>query len=201
MLLNSKNHKSLVQNFNWIILALFFFILGTIAALVFTDNLILIQFIEENIGIIEEMAQRVFEGPAVSGILILFFNNLLASIQVMLMGFLLGIPSLLGLFANGALLGHVLATLGEQGEAWTFLLLGILPHGIFELPAFFISGAFGLKLGFHLLFPLPQKSRKESIGQIWREYWNLFPLIVILLVIGAVVEVLLTPLLLSLVQA
>ena len=91
---------------------------------------------------------------------------------------LLGIPSLFGLFFNGALLGSLLVTLGlENQPVFVFIALGILPHGVFELPAFFISAAFGLKLGFHLIFPLPQKKRGESISLIWKEYWSLFPLV------------------------
>lgn len=199
MLLNSENREQLTRNYSWIVMAFFFFMLGILAPALFAENFSLVQLIEENMQVIEDMASRVFEGSPLVGILLLFINNLLASLQVMLLGFLIGIPTLLGLFANGALLGHVLLTLGERGmDVWSFLFLGILPHGIFELPAFFISAAFGLKIGFHLLFPLPQKSRKESIGYIWREYWSLFPLVLKLLVLGAVIEVLITPFLLNL---
>jgi stage II sporulation protein M len=88
----------------------------------------------------------------------LFLHNLFASLQMMLMGIFLGIVPLIGLFTNGALLGSIAAGLAtEDIPLLAFMSLGILPHGIFELPAFFISSAFGMKMGFHLVFPLPQK--------------------------------------------
>ena len=88
----------------------------------------------------------------------------------------------------------MVATLAGEGiSILSFTVLGILPHGIFEIPAFIISAAFGLKLGYHLIFPLTGKKRGESLVTIWREYWSVFPLIMNLLILAAIVEVLVTP--------
>ncbi|HHX86549.1 MAG TPA: stage II sporulation protein M, partial [Firmicutes bacterium] len=73
---------------------------------------------------------------------------------------------------------------------WPFLCLGILPHGVFELSAFFICGALGLKFGYHCVAsPLPGLSRKQSFFYIWREVISIMPLILTLLAIAAVVEI------------
>jgi stage II sporulation protein M len=145
------------------------------------------------------MAELILNSPPLAGIVLLFLNNLFASMYIVLLGVILGLPPLLGLFTNGAFLGTVITNLGLSGiNALAFFSLGVLPHGVFELTAFFLSAAFGLKLGFHAIFPLPQKKRGESIVFIWKEFWTVLPLILILLVIAAAIEILVTPHLLNL---
>lgn len=145
------------------------------------------------------MAELILNSPPLAGIILLFLNNLFASTYIVLLGVIIGIPPLLGLFTNGAFLGIVVTNLGLSGmNAFAFFSLGVLPHGIFELTAFFLSAAFGLKLGFHIIFPLPQKKRGESIIFIWKEFWAVFPLILILLAFAAAIEILVTPHLLHL---
>jgi stage II sporulation protein M len=202
MLIKTKTFRIISQNLNWVILALLFFLFGVITAVFVFGNegFFLAELTEVQKSILHEMAELIFQGFFLRGILLLFLNNLFASLQMMLLGIVLGIPSLLGLFTNGALLGSMITILSREGQpVLPFVVLGILPHGIFELPAFFISAAFGLKLGFHLIFPLPQKKRRESLAFIWKEYWSLFPLILNLLILAAIVEVVITPLLLGLV--
>ncbi len=149
----------------------------------------------------QEMAEIIFTSPPIVGIVLLFLNNLLASLYVVLLGIILGLPPLLGLFTNGAFLGTIMAGLSREGvNALAFFSLGVLPHGIFELPAFFLAAAFGLKMGFHIIFPLPQKRRGESIIFIWKEFWAVLPLLLNLLILAAVIEILVTPHLLNLVN-
>lgn len=192
----------LLRNLNWLALTVFFFVTGIISSLLFiTEEFLLVS--ELTAGqkeLLEEMAREVFEAPPLRGILLIFFNNFLASLSVMFLGIILGIPPLLGLFSNGALLGYLMTALSnEEVPVFVFVVLGILPHGIFELPAFFISAALGLKTGFHLIFPILPKNRRQSIVFIWKEYGALFPLVIWLLLLGAIIEILVTPRLLSLV--
>lgn len=200
MLINPNVIRIIRQNLNWIIIALFFFLFGIFLAAFALGNedFFLTELTKSQQDLLAEMAEMIFAGPPLKGIAILFLNNLLVSLQMMIFGFFLGITPLIGLFTNGALLGSIIAGLEYQGaSALVFLSLGVLPHGIFELPAFIISAAFGLKLGFHLLFPLPQKKRGESFKYIWREFISVLPLIICLFLIAAIVEITLTPLLLK----
>jgi len=199
---NAKVRGILNENLNWSIIAAIFFGVGIITAILFVgnDQLFLGELTESQYQALQEMAEIVFAGSPLRGILFLLVNNLLASLMVMLLGVIMGVPTLLGLFSNGALLGSVVAVLASEGiPVFPFILLGIVPHGIFELPAFILSAAFGLKVGFHLVFPLPGKKRGESLVTIWREYWSVFPLILKLLVLAAILEVLVTPHLLNLI--
>ncbi len=188
------------ENLNWLVLSLLFFLLG--AGIVYLAPQNGAWFLEEipaeQKQLLQEMAQMVFEGSPFRGALILFANNVLASLQVMLLGIALGVPSLLGLLANGALLGYIMKSLTLEGiPLLPFIFLGMLPHGIFELPAFFLSAALGLKMGFHLVFPLPHKKRGESLKYILKEYWTLLPLVLYLLALAAIIEVLVSPALLQ----
>lgn len=144
--------------------------------------------------LLKELSEQVFGGHPLQGAVILFIHNLTASLQVILFGLFLGIPALLSSVANGAILGALAFQLGQQGVSLLPLLLaGILPHGILELPAFLLSAAFGLKLGYHIVFPLPGNSRLESIGKIFREIGNALPLIIVFLALAALLEVFVTP--------
>ena len=199
MLINPNVIRIIRQNLNWIIIALFFFLFGIFLAAfaLGNENFFLTELTKSQQDLLAEMAEMIFAGPP-EGNSYSLLNNLLVSLQMMIFGFFLGITPLIGLFTNGALLGSIIAGLEYQGaSALVFLSLGVLPHGIFELPAFIISAAFGLKLGFHLLFPLPQKKRGESFKYIWREFISVLPLIICLFLIAAIVEITITPLLLK----
>ncbi len=198
MFLKPEPARVLLQNTSWIILALLFFLVGVFASTLFggSDSFVT-DFTESQQPVLQKAAEIVFEGPPLQGIAFLIINNLLASLLMLLLGAMLGLPTMLGLFFNGALLGSAVTMLGREGvPILNFLLLGVLPHGIFELPAFFTCAALGLKLGFHLLFPLPSKNRRESIKFIWKEFTAVFPLVIMLIITAAVIEVMVTPVLL-----
>jgi stage II sporulation protein M len=124
---------------------------------------------------------------------IIFWNNLRVTLLILGTGMLV-FPLLLGIpvvfvGANGYLLGAIM-TLSQQAPER--LLLSILPHGVFELPALIIAGAWGLKMGTKWLLPAAAGRR----GDTWREtvfegLW-IVPLVTALLAIAAVVEVLVT---------
>ena len=75
----------------------------------------------------------------------IFFNNIQSSFIGMLFGIILGIFPVIAALANGYLLGFVAEKTAETGGI--YILWRIFPHGIFELPALFISLGLGLKLG------------------------------------------------------
>lgn len=113
----------------------------------------------------------------------IFLNNLKSSFSGMVFGVFFGILPFIALVANGYIVGFVSAM--SVKSAGFSSLLNLLPHGIFELPAIFISLGLGLKFGTFIL----QKNRAES----FRKYlWNslrVFVFIVLpLLIIAAIIE-------------
>lgn len=190
----------LKNNNSWIKLSalIFFgsFFLGYIGA---AQNLDFIQeFSAPYFDFLEDLAEEVVDSSPLRGIFLLFLNNFLASLRVLFLGIILGIAPFLSLLVNGSILGIVTAILAEQNiNPVFFLSLGILPHGILEIPAFLISAAFGLKLGYHLIYPIEGKNRRKSISYILNEVLNIFFFIFILLVLAAIIEILITPFLIS----
>lgn len=100
--------------------------------------------------IIDEL-RKIFEGagePSAANLFIfILLRNVFASFVVLTLGVILGLFPLLGLFANGMMLGIVAFPFLSKVYFLLFFLAGILPHGIFELPAFFLAAATGFWLG------------------------------------------------------
>ena len=136
----------------------------------------IIKFIEELISQTEGMGQ--FEITK-----FIFLNNLQSSFTGMILGAFFGIFPLVIAIVNGYLLGFV-SSASIQSEG-IFIMWRLVPHGIFELPAIFISLGIGLKFGTFIF----QKNKSESFR---RYLWNslqLFVLIIMpLLIAAAIIE-------------
>ncbi|MBI5803139.1 stage II sporulation protein M [Candidatus Pacearchaeota archaeon] len=80
----------------------------------------------------------------------ILINNLRSSFFTMAFGVFLGISPIVMIIVNGYLLGFVSSlSVGALGIA---SLWKLFPHGIFELPAVFISAGLGLQLGFPFVY-------------------------------------------------
>ncbi len=150
---------------------------------------------------LEGIFSLVMETTPPVGIALIFMNNFLSMAQMLLLGFLAGISPLITLGINGALVGALLSFSAQEGvPVLPVIVFGLLPHGIFELFAFFLCAAIGLKFGYHCIAsPLPGKTRGQSFRYIWKEAISILPLVVALLVTAAVIEVLVTPQLMELI--
>lgn len=193
--------KSFRENRSWIALSILFF--GGAVFLTYTalqrDPSFFALLEEASLGYMKELGERIFSGSPFYGAAILFLHNFLAVLQIIFFGLLLGLSALFSSVLNGAVLGALAFQLGREGIApLPFLLAGILPHGILELPVFFLSAAFGLKLGYHVIFPLPRLSRKDSLAGIFREIIAVMPAFVLFLALAAMIEVFITPVILRL---
>ncbi len=113
----------------------------------------------------------------------IFLNNLQSSFFGMILGIIFGIFPLVALTLNGYVLGFV-AMLSVKAEGF-LVLWRILPHGIFELPAIFISLGFGLRLGSFIFI----KKQNNSFSEIFLGCFRVFLLVVLpLLIIAAIIE-------------
>lgn len=113
----------------------------------------------------------------------IFLNNVQSGFAGMIFGFFLGIfPVIVAVF-NGFILGFVsgMAVQQKGGE----VLLTLVPHGIFELPAIFISLGLGLKFGSFLFNKKPSEKFKEYL---WESIRVFIFVIVPLLIIAAIIE-------------
>ena len=113
----------------------------------------------------------------------LFSNNLQASFFGLIFGLFLGIVPLVISVSNGYIIGFVMGL--AVRETSLLVLWRIIPHGIFELPAVFLSLGMGLKIGTFIF----KKDRMDSLKTYLINSFRVFLLVVIpLLFIAAIIE-------------
>lgn len=113
----------------------------------------------------------------------IILNNLRSTFFSIVFGVIMGIFPVFNAIANGYVLGFVsslTASSAGAGELWR-----ILPHGIFELPAVFISLGLGMKLGMFIF----QKNKLESFKNYLMNSIRVFLFVVLaLLIIAGIIE-------------
>jgi len=141
------------------------------------------------LGIIKEIFNQTKDMSPLQLTSFIIFNNLKSTFFGILLGIFFGIFPFLSLVLNGIILGIVSSlSVTQQG---VLSLWKIFPHGIFELPAVFISLGLGLKIGY-----LTIKSQKKEIMEFLFNSLKIYFLIVFPLIIFAgIIESLLISLL------
>ncbi len=132
--------------------------------------------------------------------LFLFVNNTRAVTIIFFAGlFSFGVLGVLLYMVNIGLIGGVFALFELLGaQPWTVFQYGVLPHGIFEIPALMISSAAMLYMGVAIVTPQTGKSMGEVILELLADWTKIFIGVVVpLLAIAAVIEAYLTPVLLA----
>ena len=122
---------------------------------------------------------------------LIFFNNSIKAVFTILAGLLLGLGPLVFLTLNGFLLGIVIkGVVLEHGAIMT--ILGLLPHGILEIPSIILSSAMGLHLGIVVFKKIAGRDIqvKKEIKQCLIFY---VAIILPALLVAAFVEVFVTP--------
>lgn len=113
----------------------------------------------------------------------IFLNNLQTGFMGMIYGFFLGIFPILAIFVNGYVVGYVSSSVASSSGASS--LLTLLPHGIFELPAIFISFGMGIKFGTFIF----KKKKMESFEKFLINSLRVFVFVILpLLFIAAIIE-------------
>jgi stage II sporulation protein M len=128
--------------------------------------------------------------------LIIFFKNLMSCMLSTFLGIGLGIMPLIVDTSNGFLVG-VVAYKIMHAQGLLYLLAGILPHGIIELPSIFISSGLGLRLG-HVLVLSIFSVRVDLSGEVRKAGHIMAWWIAPLLLLAAAIETFITPIVISL---
>ena len=113
----------------------------------------------------------------------IFFNNLQSSFLGLFLGIGVGFFSVATGIINGYILGFViLRSVRVEG---VLVLWRLLPHGIFELPALFISLGLGLRLGTFIF----KKNKMEALRKYFFESVRVFVFVIFpLLLVAAIIE-------------
>ncbi|NLY72397.1 MAG: stage II sporulation protein M [Tissierellia bacterium] len=189
---------------------LIFIIIGLISTFYFNDKEELVaeiisSFLEEkadifiedgpSLGLDGNFEENSFE-ISVKG---LFLNNLKASVISNLLGIIpfIFLPALV-LIVNAGLIGTVFA-MGGMGIGLSnpeLLIGGILPHGIFEIPALLISISMGLYLSSQVSKKLLRRDHQPIFKLLTRQLFITLFIVVPLLLLAAFIEARITPMIL-----
>ncbi|HXF84485.1 MAG TPA: stage II sporulation protein M [Anaerolineales bacterium] len=151
-------------------------------------------FISNNLDSLDSLSQH-FSPPR------LFFHNVRTTLVILLTGIFSFATFGLALFVvNLGFVGIVLGAADLIGYSPFFtFMVGILPHGIFELPAVVLATAAMLRMGALLVTPQTDKSLGEVFLLSLADWSRIFVgLVLPLLAVASVVEVYITPALIKL---
>lgn len=185
-----KCFKYLKDSRNFIYAVIIIFLVLALIGFFFQDtiNLFFKNFLDINLNqnILDYLHTIVaqIQGMSQSQLIsFIFFNNLKSTFFSILLGIILGIVPIVSAISNGYLLGFA-SSLSVSQEG-IFSLWRLLPHGIFELPAVFISLGLGLRLGIFIF----QKDKLKNFKDYLINSFKVFLLIIIpLLIIAGIIE-------------
>jgi len=117
-------------------------------------------------------------------------NNSIALFLSILLGIVFGVFPFIVIFSNGTILG-ILMYLFQYNLSLDQFFIGILPHGILEIPLLIIGCAMGLRVGKEVFRRVFQKEGdiKKELSTALEFFWKI---IIPLLALAAAIEVFIT---------
>lgn len=158
-----------------------------------SQNLITQEDIKKFIPTIRKLIEPylpIFERNYLYQIVFIFLNNVRVLILAGFLSFItFGLFAEIVTYINGFIVGIVISSLSlilPNMNPVKIFIFGILPHGLFEIFAFLLSLTFAHKLS-------PTKRGLEELNFYFKTYIIVIPL----LIIASIIEVIITPILLS----
>lgn len=178
----SAVRRNLTKNLPLILVSLAAFSLGV------PFGFILQPQVEDAVKPVIENIRREFslEEPRLTLTAKIFFKNVKATLIMIASGALMVIPLVI-LWSNGFLFGFVLKRFLSGGRSILDFVVVVSPHGVLELPAVFVSGALGMRIGLALLLKKTNRI-KETIEEILEAAFIYLTLVLPLLLAAAFVE-------------
>ncbi len=177
----------------WVLVSIALFILGMVLG--FYPPKGFEDFISENLGAIEKLSSTLAPFSLVTFFVIVLKNGLALLFSFALSPFLCLVPALT-LLLNGSILGFVSLKVIEE-ESLPVLLGGILPHGIFELPAIIIGLAAALEFGAAAMQAVVMREKRAGLFTSFKQSLRYLFIALALLVPAALIETFITPLFLT----
>ncbi len=170
------------KNKNLILISLIFFILGGIAGFLSFE-----KTEKQLVPLLKDVVfANIIEESKFQTALNILSRNLWATAILLISGITVVIPIVI-LFANGFIFGFVSKLTLTKNLGILIFIEGVLPHSIFEFPAFLISAAMGIRTGI-IIFGT-RKDRMKNLILHLKELAIIYLLVIIpLLVIAAFVE-------------
>ena len=132
---------------------------------------------------LEDIGIGFSEKSTIEMIVFVFRHNLQAVALSIISGIILIFP-VIAVLMNGMTIGFFFGVAGNPS-----LFIALIPHGIFEIPAFITCAALGMRLGFVILVPGKGKTRIFCVKEVLADCLKILILIITLLLLAAVIEV------------
>jgi len=169
----------------WLLIAACLFGSGLVLGL--TTSAGTAGLLAEDVAALEEFAESLGELPQLAILAVIFIKN----VSVLLISFALSplfcLVPVMALTFNGWLIGLV-ATTVIQERSLGYLLAGLLPHGIFEIPALIIGEAFAISFGVAVILALFKKERRNLPLLNLRQNFRYLIVALVLLLLAAIIE-------------
>jgi stage II sporulation protein M len=183
--------STIKENKNLMLISLGLFLLGSISGVYIFKVLlnnnpeIIDSFLKE----FQDMLGPLNKMTSLELFYTIFFINTRTSFLIMMLGVFVGFFPFMSLWGNGTVLGIIYGKFIAEGGNSLVFLMGIIPHGIIEIPAIIIAASQGFRLGKEIIFPPSGRSRSESLRVNIQKGLKLFAIIIPLLLIAALIEV------------
>ncbi len=177
----------------WLVIAIFLF--GTGLALGLATPVDTLGITTKDIVALEKLADFLAPLPQVLVFVLIFIKNVLAVLISFALSPVCCLVPVMALIANGGVIGLV-STSVIQEKSLGYLLAGLLPHGIFELPALIMGEAVALSFGTTVILALFKNEKRNLLLPNLRRNLRYLVLALILFLPAAIIETYVTPLLL-----
>ncbi len=177
----------------WLLVAVFLFGIGLGLGLATPPGIT--SLLTEDMAALEEFADLLTPLPQSSMFAFILTKNVSAVLVSFVLSPILCLVPVMALTLNGWIVGWV-SNIVIQEESLGYLLAGLLPHGIFEVPALIMAEAVALSFGTAMILTPFRKEGSQRLLSNLRQ--NLKYLIVAggLFLLAAIIETYVTPLLL-----
>ena len=177
----------------WVLIAVCLFVIGLALGLMVPDSADS-TFLSEELAAFEQLASMLAPFTVTMAVFLFVKNVVVLLVSFMFSPFLCLLPAG-ALLLNGGLLSFVSAIVIQQ-KSLGFLLAGVLPHGIFEIPALIIGEAAALSFGFAVITALISRDSRGLLFPRLKQNLRYLMIACALLAPAAVIETYATPLLL-----
>ena len=177
----------------WLFLAVFLFGIGLIWGLVTPIDMP--GLLTEDIGALDELAELLSPFPQIVVFIFIFLKNVTAILISFILSPIFCLVPIMALIINGGVMGLISTSVVQQ-ESIGYLLAGLLPHGVLELPAFIMGEAVALSFGAAVTLAIFKKEKRELVLPSLKRNLRYLIIALILLLPAAIIETYVTPLLL-----
>jgi stage II sporulation protein M len=178
----------------WLIIAVSLFSVGLVLGLVAPASMV--SLLSEEITALQELADFLAPLPQPIVFVVIFVTNVSTLLTSFIFSPILCLWPILVLTLNGWLIAFVSVILVQE-KSLGFVLAGLLPHGIFELPALILGEAAALSFGTMAILALFKKEKRKLLLPNLKQNSIYLLIALALFLLAAIIETFVTPLLLT----